>query len=94
MTLNEAKQNGVVPLAFNTYDALPELIENSVDGFIIEPYNLHEYVARLEVLMTNKDMRDRMALKAVEASGKFMAEAVCKQWDTLFKQCVKHQSYN
>lgn len=94
MTLNEAKQNGVVPLAFNTYDALPELIENSVDGFIIEPYNLHEYVVRLEVLMTNKDMRDRMALKAVEASGKFMAEAVCKQWDTLFKQCVKHQSYN
>lgn len=89
MTLNEAKQNGVVPLAFNTYDALPELIENSVDGFIVEPYNLHEYVARLEALMTNKEMRNRMALKAVEASKKFTTEAICKQWDTLFKQCVK-----
>lgn len=89
MTLNEAKQNGVVPLAFNTFNALPELIDNSVDGFIIEPYNLHEYVTRLESLMSNNELRNRMALKAVETSKKFTTKAICEQWDTLFKHYVK-----
>ena len=39
MTLLEAQQYGCVPIVYNTFAALSEIIENNVNGYIIGKYD-------------------------------------------------------
>lgn len=80
MTLAEAKQNGVVPICFNTFLASTEIINDGVDGFIVEDGHNKEYISKLRTLMNNDDLRRKMAENAVINSKKFSVEKIASQW--------------
>lgn len=80
LTLTEAQQNGCVPIAFDTYDSLNEIITDGHDGFIVPKGNLAAYVKRLSGLMKNRENRYRMAQSAIESSHRFDQAKIAKQW--------------
>ena len=55
MTLVEAQQYGVVPLAMDTYGSLHDIITDGQNGEIIADNDLDEYARRLRVLMENSE---------------------------------------
>ena len=44
IVLVEAMQYGVVPMAFNSYISVTDIIENGVMVFLIEPFDIDAYV--------------------------------------------------
>ena len=90
LTLTEAQQYGVVPIAFNSYASLTDIIIDGENGFIIPNNDLQTYVNKLIDLMQNEKNRKYMAGKAIESSKRFCLDKICADWITLFKSLKKN----
>lgn len=85
LTLTESLQNGVVPIAFNSFSAVQDIIEDGVNGFLIKPFDEEVYAERLLYLMTNIDKREKMAFAGIEHVKKFRIDHIGKEWERLFQ---------
>lgn len=85
MTLTEAQQNGVVPMAFGSFGAVYDIIEDGKSGFIIPAFDEDQYARKLEELITDESLRMKMAHNAVESSQKFHIDNIGQKWQELFK---------
>lgn len=85
LTLTEAQQFGCVPIAFNSYQSVYDIIDNTKNGYIIEDGNLKEYSNKLKKLMLSNTLRRNMAIEAIESSKRFQLYRVIEKWETLLK---------
>lgn len=83
LTLTEAQQFGCVPLAFDTYSSVHDIIDNGKNGYIIEKYNVNNYVEKFECLMCNDGLRENMAVQAIESCKRFELHSIIGQWEAL-----------
>lgn len=88
LTLTEAQQFGVVPLAFNSYASLTDIITDGENGFVIPEGNIKLYVDRLKTLMLDGRLRKQMAETAIESSKRFNIDNICQNWFDLFHQLI------
>lgn len=86
MVLLEAAGHGVVPMAFNTYEAAPDLIKDQYNGRLIRPYNIQEYESSLLELIQNQSLRDN----ATTFVQQFSADKIINKWENLFETIVKY----
>lgn len=80
ITLTEAQQNGVVPIVFNSYASLTDIITNEKDGIIIHEGDIEAYVNQLRKLMLDTEWRETLAIQALESSKRFKVENVINLW--------------
>lgn len=85
MTLLEAMQNGLVPIAFDSFLSASDVINDNLNGFLIEPFNVENYVTTVEKLMTNVNLREQCSVAAREKSKTFDLSMVGEEWVTVFK---------
>lgn len=86
MVIPEAMQNGCVPVAFNSFAAIQDLIQDGQNGFLIKPFSINEYTKKLEILIINSTLRFNMAQKAMESITKFNIDKIADSWESLFKK--------
>lgn len=84
LTLLEAQQMGVVPIAFNTYEALQDIIQNQYNGILVPEGNIQEYTSQLKELITNSRKRQKMAINALANCRQFNINHIVQQWCHLF----------
>ena len=80
LTLTEAQQFGVVPIAFDSYAALKDIIIDGEDGISVPECNVEQYVEKLLQLMSNKDRREQMARNGLESCRRYSQEEIAKKW--------------
>lgn len=80
LTLTEAQQMGVVPIAFDTYASLREIITDDENGVVIEESDIDSYVNRMKILMSDKKLRQQMAKQAIASSQRFSQERIAEMW--------------
>lgn len=80
MVLTEAMQHGVVPIAFNSYDALKDIVTDLRDGVIVRAFDEDIYAAKLLELITNKKLWGRLSEQAIQSSSKFSKDKVAQKW--------------
>lgn len=80
MVLTEAMQCGAVPIAFDSFASVRDIIEDGVDGFLVTPFDLDEYERKLRVIMSDDSKRSQMASSAMENVKRFDIEKVADQW--------------
>lgn len=83
LTLTEAQQFGCVPIAFNTFSSLSDIIQNGKNGFIIEPDNISKYVETVKLLMNDSPLRSEVAKNAINSSSKYELSSIIKKWNQL-----------
>ncbi len=88
LTLTEAQQNGCVPLAFDTYVSLHEIITDGYNGQIIPKGDLQKYAEQLERLMTDDGYRKQLAAQAIESSHRFEQKVIARQWYDLLTNTI------
>lgn len=86
LTLTEAQQMGVVPIAFDSYASLRDIITDNEDGIIVPEGDIEQYVIKLLELMTDAPKRQMMATKALVNCRRFSQEQVVKQWIKLLEK--------
>lgn len=80
LTLTESQQNGVVPLAFDSYQSLYDIITDNYNGCIITNNDIIEYANKMEWLITHPEERVRLALNGLESCKRFTVDKVIAQW--------------
>lgn len=80
LVLTEAMSNSVVPMAFNSFRALTDIISNGEDGIVVTAFNLDDYANRLKHLMSDVEMRKQMAFLAYKKAQLFKLENVGNNW--------------
>lgn len=86
MTLMEAMQNECVPIVFDSFKAVYDIIESGKDGVIVSEGEVDEYVAQLVRLMQENEMREKMAKQGLLSCQRFSQECITKKWLDLFDQ--------
>lgn len=80
MTLVEAQQMGCVPIAFDSFDSLKEVIKNGENGIIIPNNEKEQYISATTELMLDSERRIRMAKQATIDCKKYSQEEICNEW--------------
>jgi len=83
MTLGEAQQTGAVPVAFDSFGAVHEIIRSGVNGYIVADGDIDGYVRCLSALMRDDALRQAAAMQAVESSRRFAGEKILREWETV-----------
>lgn len=71
---------GVVPMAFDSYDSLWDIITHNQNGLIIPEGDVQKYVDELLSLMSDNARRLRIAEYAVSSSKRFCSEEIADLW--------------
>lgn len=86
MTLTEGMSYGCIPCTFNNYGAARDIIDDGVNGCLINAFNVKEYSARLAEIMNDDIKRENMSRAAFDKVKEFSVENVVEKWEMLFAE--------
>ena len=86
LTVTEAQQFGVVPVALDSYVSLPTLIDNHTTGVIVPDNDLQGYANEVMWLMTNDIARGKIARNGLVSCRRFNIDKVAGDWLALFER--------
>lgn len=84
LVIIEAMAYGLPVIAFNTASGPKALIENNINGFLINNYDIDAYASKIELLIKDGVLRNTLSKNAKESIKKFDIDEVMKQWHELF----------
>ena len=84
MVLLESQSYGIPAVSFACKCGPRDIIENGVNGFLVEDGDVELFASRMEMLMMDVELRKSMGVKAREKSIEFSEENIMPQWDVLF----------
>lgn len=85
MVLIEAMACGVPCVSFNCNYGPSDIIQNGLDGYIVENGNIDALASTILKLIEDENLRKTMGTKAKENVKRYLPETIVKQWDELFK---------
>ena len=88
MVLMEAMPMGCCCLAFNSYDAIHDIIKDGENGKIIPNNHIKDYYKTIAELMLDDEKRITMGKSAIESSKKFSMEIVGEKWRSLLSEMI------
>lgn len=80
LTLTEAQQFGVVPIAFDTYESLKDIITDGKNGIIIPANDIDSYSQACLRLMEVSAYREELARNGIQSCKEFTADKIAKKW--------------
>lgn len=84
LVLTEAMLYGTIPVAFDSYEAVHDIIDNGNDGLLVTAFNVKEYANTLDQLMSDSSMRLRLAKGCLQKVNMFDIHKIAQQWIELF----------
>ncbi len=82
MVLIESMVFGCVPIAFNSFPSIGDLIKD--ERQLVTPFSINEYVDKLSRLMTDKGLLDRLRTEGYSIAQQFTVEDIVDKWENLF----------
>lgn len=92
LVLAECMSFGVIPVVYNSYSAVCDIIDDGKDGIVL-PYHKNGYQAEkaagmIAKIMTDDGKRDPMALAAIKKSKEYSVEKIFSEWKRVFNGCI------
>ncbi|OFY23562.1 MAG: hypothetical protein A2W98_00365 [Bacteroidetes bacterium GWF2_33_38] len=84
LVLVEAMSYGVIPFAFNSFPAVTDIIQNGINGFLVEPFDIEQYAERLLTfcLVSDKE-KSKIARNCIRQSQLFDIDAIVNEWEKI-----------
>ncbi len=90
LVLAEAQSYGCIPIAYDSFESLHDIIENKKDGIIIKAFNEKNYIKELSHLLTNEQFRNKLIDNCLNKDySNFKLANVAKKWINLFESLKK-----
>lgn len=86
LTLTESMSMGVIPVVFNTFASLKDIVEDGKTGFIAEPWDVENYISILKRLMNDEEKRIEISNQAKESISRFEFKKIVNLWVELINQ--------
>lgn len=89
LVIIECMSIGVIPVVYNSYAAVGDIIDDGKDGIIIpfhkDGYRADEAARMMTKIMDNNEKRYRMAMNAIEKSKKFSINNIYREWISILE---------
>lgn len=86
LVLTEALQHGVIPIAFDSFESVHDIIVSGKNGFLVKPFQLKQYAGILKEVMVNDRLRQQMQ-QNIQADtslrDSFNIEHITDNWENL-----------
>ena len=82
----ESMQYGLPIVTFNT-SGPNELIDNNFAGYVIDKYNINEFVKYLNLLCRDEELRKEKSRNAIIRSEEFSLDKVINKWNKQILEC-------
>jgi len=80
-------------LVFTERTSGKELVEDGVDGLLVDPDNVSQIADKMELLLSNVELRDKLAKRGFESCRKrFSSEIITPQMETYYKKIITNYS--
>ncbi len=89
LVLVEAMQFGVVPVAFDNWTSLGDIIPDATLGYRVPSRNIDLYIERVASLMKNEELLNSMSKRAMEYSRQFDINIIGEKWKALLTEVYK-----
>ncbi|WP_267245107.1 glycosyltransferase [Streptomyces sp. PR69] len=84
LSLMEAMATAVPCVAFNVAPGVREIITDGENGYLAPPGSTEEFARRLDELMTDQALRDRMGEQARNDIQRYSTDEIIARWESLF----------
>ena len=84
LVLYEAMNFGVVPIAFDTFAALKDIIHDGFNGVVVKDNDKDKYIDKLETLMTDNTCLKRISINCLNTVKDNTIDIVGAKWLQLF----------
>jgi glycosyltransferase involved in cell wall biosynthesis len=88
MVLLEAMSQGMACIAYNCKTGPSDIINNNVNGILIEDQNQNEMRDKLLDLMTNENLRKTLANNGLKSLERFNIETIIKDYENVFNKIL------
>ena len=85
LSMLEAREMKVPCVAFDIKMGPKELINNGVDGYLVEPFDCIEMARKIEKLINDPELRERFAENAFLCMDEFRIDKIVGQWKKVLK---------
>lgn len=85
LTITEAQQCGCVPIAFDSFGAVHDIIQSGRNGYIVPEGDVDAYARQLTELMNDEDKRAELSANCRRDCMRFSRENIAEQWKTLLE---------
>lgn len=85
LVLPEAMSCGVPVVAFDCPYGPRDIIQDGIDGFVIDNRDINLYAEKVCLLMSDHDFRVRMGREGVKSSSRYEDKKIMPQWIHLFQ---------
>jgi len=87
MVLVESAAFGCVPVAFDSFAAVHDIISDGENGVLVPAFDLDAYAEKLAQLMSDNALRERLAQAALsQIPEKFSPQKIVAKWENLFAE--------
>lgn len=83
LTITEAMQRGVVPLALDTSSAFHDIITDGENGFLVKEGAIKIFASKIEQLAQDKQLWLSMAENALASANRFNLDKITKDWEKI-----------
>lgn len=94
LVLAECMSFGVIPVVYDSYSAVRDIIDDGKDGVVIpyekDGYDADKAAGMLAQIMQNDSLRDMMAHAAIEKSKAYSVERIYQEWMRILTSLVKN----
>ncbi len=84
MVLIEAMSQGMACISYDCVSGPSEIISNGENGILVSDQNMEEMTTKLNELIINSELRERLRANATKSLEKFSIETVGGKWEALF----------
>lgn len=88
LVLTEAMQYGCVPVAFDSFESIHEIIEDGKNGFLVKPFDTDMYANKI-LNLANGSIIEKYRENALASMEKFTPSNIINQWMLLFRWTIK-----
>lgn len=85
LVLVEGMTYACVPIAFDSYGALRDIIDDGINGHIVKPYNIKEFVQKLSGIVDDRRLIGIMQKNAFDKAKSFSIDIIGKKWNTVIQ---------
>lgn len=93
MVILEALQYGVIPIAFDSFEAVHDMIAHNRNGILVEPFSITRFRNELDNLMSNPARLQQIRNNIEDDSGslteKFGIGSITSKWEELFDELIQ-----
>ena len=80
LVINEALSMGAPVISTDKCVAALEMVENGINGFVIENENYKQAADRIDFLLSNSDLRHKMQIDNIAKARQYTIEAMCMRY--------------